>query len=125
MLINSAAGEKGYILVMAMVFTLLMSITGLAFLYLGQLERSLTRRAIHSSQSLQLAEAGVERTIWRLRNYPDWRLGPPAHLYTNELLGAGNYSVFLGPRHEHRITVTSTGRAGDRERAIRVELFER
>ncbi|MCD5391096.1 LamG domain-containing protein, partial [candidate division NPL-UPA2 bacterium] len=86
---------------------------------------SLTIRGIRSAQALQLAEAGVERAIWELRRHTDWRQEPPAHLYTDEPLGAGSYSVVLGPRSRHRITVTSTAQVKDRERAVQVELVDR
>ena len=110
---------------MALVFAVIMSITGMALLYLGQVERSLTLRTIHSAQALQLAEAGVERAIWELRRHPDWRQEPPAHLYADEPLGEGSYGVVLGPRSRHRITITSTGRVREQERAIQVELVDR
>jgi hypothetical protein len=89
---------------------------------LGQVERSLTLKAIYSSQAFQLAEAGIERSIWKLRKYSDWTLTPPSSLYTNESLGAGTYSVVLSRRSKDQVTATSTGRVGYEERAIRVDL---
>ncbi|MBT9133186.1 MAG: hypothetical protein DDT33_01722 [Firmicutes bacterium] len=102
-----------------------MLIMGLAIIYLGQVESSLTRRAILEGQALQLAEAGVERTIWKLRQHTNWTLEPPTNLWTNEPLGAGTYSVVLGPRSLHRVTVTSTGRVRDKKRAVQVDLSRR
>jgi len=120
--IDSAPGNKGYVLIMAMVFTAIMLIVGLAIIYLGQVERSLTLQAIYSSQSLQLAEAGIERTVWKLRKYSDWTLYPSTNLYTNESLEYGTYSVVLSRRSKNRVTATSTGRMRGKERAIQVEL---
>ncbi len=122
MQINSAPGERGYVLVMTMVFTTIMLIMGLAIIYLGQVERSLTRQAIYSSQALHLAEAGIERTVWKLRKSSDWTLSPPSNLYTNEFLGVGTYSVVLSQRSKNRVTATSTGKTRGKERAVQVEL---
>ncbi|MBT9148489.1 MAG: hypothetical protein DDT32_02263 [Syntrophomonadaceae bacterium] len=47
---------------------------------------------------------------------------PPTNLWTNEPLGAGTYSVVLGPRSQHRVTVTSTGSVRDKKRAVQVDL---
>ena len=124
--IKDDEGTKGYILIMAMVFTTIMLIMGLAIIYLGQVECSLTKRTIRSGQALQLAEAGIERTIWELRGHPDWAAPPPpTNLYTDESLGAGTYSVVLSQRSRHRVTVTSTGRVRGKERAVQVEVIDR
>ncbi len=120
---TNTGGARGYILIMAMVFTTIMLIMGLAIIYLGQVESSLTRRAILEGQALQLAEAGVERAIWELRRHTDWTLVPPTNLWTNEPLGAGTYSVVLILRSSDRVTITSTGRVRDEERAIRVVII--
>jgi len=60
-------GERGIILPLVLIFALLLIISGLAFMSLGIQENSLVQREISKRQAFYLAEAGLERALYDLR----------------------------------------------------------
>ncbi|MQY69998.1 MAG: hypothetical protein GH145_03930 [Firmicutes bacterium] len=62
--------EKGIILPIVLILTLILMITGLVFVSLGVQENRLVQREIKKRQAFYLAEAGVETAIWQF-NYGD------------------------------------------------------
>lgn len=64
---KSWSEEKGIILPLVLIFALLLMISRLAFMSLGIQENSLVQREISKRQAFYLAEAGLERTLYDLR----------------------------------------------------------
>ncbi|MCK4419649.1 pilus assembly PilX N-terminal domain-containing protein, partial [Candidatus Aerophobetes bacterium] len=105
--------EKGIILPLVLIFALLLMISGLAFMSLGIQEASLVQREISKRQAFYLAEAGLERALYDLRqdfekgtqNWADGEIneveidskvnegGFSSLLYNGTFLGSGSYSV--------------------------------
>jgi len=105
--------EKGIILPLVLIFSLLLMVSGLAFMSLGIQESSLVQREISKRQAFYLAEAGLERALYDLRqdfeegsqNWADGEIneieidsqvdedGFSFLLYDETSLGSGFYSV--------------------------------
>ncbi len=121
--------ESGVILPIVIILMLALTITGLAFLNAGVMENRLVRREVHKNQAFYLAEAGLERTLWNLKQdfengSGDWTddnvingvsVGDPddddwrPFEYDHTSLGAGSYVVKLKYVDEDEIWVKSTG----------------
>ena len=63
----SSKSESGVILLIVIILMLALTITGLAFLNAGVLENRLVRTEILKNQAFWLAEAGLERALWNLK----------------------------------------------------------
>jgi len=112
---KSWSEEKGIILPLVLIFALLLMISGLAFMSLGIQENSLVQREISKRQAFYLAEAGLERALYDLRqdfeegtqNWADGEInevevdskvdenGFSSLLYDETSLGSGSYSVVV------------------------------
>ena len=110
---KSWSKEKGIILPLVLIFALLLMISGLAFMSLGIQEGSLVQREISKRQAFYLAEAGLERALYDLRqdfeedsrNWADGEIneikvdsqvdedGFSSLLYDETSLGSGFYAV--------------------------------
>ncbi len=110
---KSWSEEKGIILPLVLIFALLLMISGLAFMSLGIQENSLVQREISKRQVFYLAEAGLERALYDLRqdfeegtqNWADGEIneieidsqvdedGFSSLLYEETFLGSGSYAV--------------------------------
>ena len=64
---TSFKSESGAILPIVIILMLALTITGLAFLNVRIMENRLVWRQIHKEQAFWLAEAGLERTLWNLK----------------------------------------------------------
>jgi len=134
--------EKGIILPIALILTLILMITGLVFVSLGVQENLLVQREIEKRQAFYLAEAGVETAIWQF-NYGDqpwlpWSVpwtedgdGNPTRtetLYDAQSSSVGDYEVTvfdkdaLNPLIESSGYVPNKGAEGRVEKTVRVVL---
>jgi len=96
--------KKGQVLVAVVMIVVILGISGVAFLHMASLESLQTRKEIWYFQALDLAEAGIERAMWRLSKNPNWRDG-----YESEELGNGYYTVSLRDNPGGTVLITSTG----------------
>jgi len=55
------------VLPIVLILTVALTITGLAFLNAGVMEHNLASREVYKNQAFYLAEAGLERTLWNLK----------------------------------------------------------
>lgn len=63
--------ERGSALAMAMIFTVALTISGLAFLKMGEDEVISVKRQMDKIQALHLAEGGIRRALWRMERLPE------------------------------------------------------
>lgn len=100
--------EKGYALLSAMVFLVVLLILGSSLLEQTMQELATASRAKKSTVAFHLAEAGVDYAAWQLYNNSATTL---PHTWTNTIPGAGSYSVtassYLG--RADTLTLVSTG----------------
>ena len=120
--------SKGTILTLVLVFITILSISGMAFLYISSSQRIVAINEINRIKSFYLAEAGVERTVSWLVYYPGipevnyHGYGQPfAPFSGNQYLGSGGgyYVVLVYPdmQNQHNPTnlyyiISSTGTIG-------------
>jgi hypothetical protein len=133
---RSSNSESGAILLIVIILMLALTITGVAFLNAGVLEYRLAKREDYKNKAFYIAEGGLERTIWNLKQdfvsgSEDWTDGEINGVsvddtpttddwwilnYPNPLLGDGSYEVKLkyvndptGGFKNDEIWVRSTG----------------
>ncbi|MCS7181404.1 MAG: hypothetical protein NZ891_08680 [bacterium] len=68
------------------------------------LEGVLAKKQIFYFKALNIAEAGLERAVWKLTRQPNWRSG-----WNNVLFDEGYYTVILENQSDGSILITSTG----------------
>jgi len=103
---NPWVQKEGMVLVSVIVFILILSVIGLAFLNLARTERVSAHRECHLSQAFYLAEAGVEHAIANLLDGDENNISATA-------LGSGTYEVTITGSNPY--TLRSTGRFGTPE----------
>lgn len=82
--------DHGFMLPAAMLLVVVLFLLGWGVLYLGRVEETEAIKEEHLSQAFALAEAGVQRALWKLWDDP---LG--AGGWSNEALGNGTYTVVI------------------------------
>jgi len=95
--------KKGQVLVAVVMVVVILSILGFAFLNMANLEALQVRRTIFYFKALDIAEAGLERAMWKLTKQPTWRTG-----WNNVTFGDGYYKVTLTDQSGN-VLITSTG----------------
>ena len=63
----SFKSESGVILPIVIILMLALIITGIAFLNAGVMENRLAKREVYKNQAFYLAEGGLDRTLWNLK----------------------------------------------------------
>lgn len=96
--------KKGITIVAVVMVVMILSIIGLAFLNMSGLESILAKRQIFYFKALNIAEAGLERAMWKLTKQPSWRTG-----WNNVPFDDGYYSITLTNQPDGTILITSTG----------------
>ena len=78
----SSNSESGAILLIVIILMLALTITGVAFLNAGVMEYRLAKREDYKNKAFYIAEGGLERTLWNLKqdfvnstSTPDWTDG--------------------------------------------------
>lgn len=143
---KSFHSQEGVILPIVIIMMVALTITGIAFLNAGLMENSMARRENHKNQAFYLAEAGLDRTLWNLKQDfengdKDWTNGDINGIpvdgdysekdgaspdewgvldYDNSSLGPGSYEVLLHCMDESKIWVRSTGTVKDVSRTVQV-----
>jgi hypothetical protein len=91
--------RKGFVLIVAMTFLSLLFMGGSSYLYMVTNEAKHTERQVDTQKAFFLAEAGIERAVWRVKT------NNIVNTETFQLKGAGSASNYLEDRN---ITVTIT-----------------
>ena len=127
--------EKGIILPIVLILTLILMITGLVFVSLGVQENRLVQREIRKRRAFYLAKAGIETAIWQF-NYGDqpwlpWPAtwtedgnGNPTRtetVYDSQGSSAGDYEVTVSNKDKSNPSIESTGYVPGIEAEGRVE----
>ncbi|HOK56728.1 MAG TPA: hypothetical protein PLF90_05300 [bacterium] len=100
--------KKGQVLLLVFLIVLIIGILGIGLLHMSGMESIQLRRQIHYLQALNIAEAGIERTLWKMASTPGWKDG-----YTEEVLENGFYTVLIEELPTpNRYKITSTGKVG-------------
>lgn len=94
--------KKGIALIITFAIILVLTILGSAIISRSISENNITKRYSETTQAFWLAEAGINRALYELRN--NYNLGS----ITATQLGSGGYNVTISPSGQNRI-VNSTG----------------
>ena len=121
---KSWSEEKGIILPLVFIFALLLMISGLAFMSLGIQENSLVQREISKRQAFYLAEAGLERALYDLRQdfeegSQNWADGEINEIEIDSQVDGDGFSSLL-----YDETSLSSGFYAVAVKNIRIELKE-
>ncbi|TKJ47222.1 hypothetical protein CEE34_04805 [Candidatus Aerophobetes bacterium Ae_b3a] len=127
--------EKGIILPIVLILTLILMITGLVFVSLGVQENRLVQREIKKRRAFYLAEAGIETAIWQFncgdQPWLPWSApwtedgnGNPTRtetLYAPQGSSAGDYEVTVSDKDASNPLIESTGYVPSKGAEGRVE----
>lgn len=121
--ILNISSQKGQVLALAIVFTLILSIMGGTFIKMAMDERGFSVKSTFPAKAFYLADAGIERTnAWlQTQSSPPGGTAPFDPLGGEQNLGDGNYEITIDPDDGNpgsvnkRYTVTSTGRVEDEQ----------
>ncbi|MFC2062235.1 hypothetical protein ACFLUV_06960 [Elusimicrobiota bacterium] len=123
--------NKGAVLFMVIIFSIILSVAGMAYLYMSQSERIFVRQQVNMSKSFYLAEAGYERAkAWLMINF---------HKYSNaaapfdpfggvQTLPSGSYKITVRPDPgnpgsvEKLYVISSTGTSGNIDKPLESEV---
>ena len=114
MKIRMSKSEKGIALAVVIVFACIFAIVGFSMLELAKGEIVLTKNELDSTQAFYAAEAGLARLTTRLYNEEFENIEDTA-------LGEGSYQVDVHYDEDPPYAI-STGRVGNKEKRIKVEL---
>lgn len=110
--------KKGQILLSVFLIILVMAILGMSFLSLTRMETIQIRKQVFYLQALNLAEAGIERALWKMRTSPGWIDG-----WQEQPLGNGFYSVTIEPMEtENYYRIISTGTVINVSKTVNLEV---
>lgn len=132
----SFSSESGVILPIVIILMIALIITGIAFLNAAVMENRLVGRELYKNQAFWLAEAGLERTVWDLKedieNTEEWtgwdqddvdRLEDNINGEDGSIeLGEGFYVVKLDFIDGDELLVTSTGTVKDIPRTVQIRV---
>ncbi len=107
------SARKGIVLVVALVFTLVLTILGFSVLIIAGNEITLTRKVVNKTKAFYLAEAGVEEFTARLNNGESGSIEETA-------LGEGSYLVDYYPDEDPPYAI-ATGTVRGRVKRIKVK----
>ncbi|MCM8771623.1 MAG: pilus assembly PilX N-terminal domain-containing protein [Candidatus Omnitrophica bacterium] len=96
--------KKGIALISVVMIVMILTLMGLAFLNMSGLENILSKRQNFYLKALNIAEAGLERALWKLTKQPNWRSG-----WNNISFDDGYYKVTLSDQSDGTILIISTG----------------
>ncbi len=99
--------RRGFILPAVVVIIFLLTVVGLALLEMSRGEAVLVMKDAQYLKAFNLAEAGIERALWKMADEPEWAEG-----FTDAPLGDGTYSVTVTPLGSKWYMITSTGIVG-------------
>jgi len=138
----SSNSESGAILAIVIILMLALTITGVAFLNAGVMEYRLAKREVYKNKAFYIAEGGLERTLWNLKqdfvngseDWTDgdingvtvsdpvdgWRVLGYAPSYAQTSLGAGSYLVKVKYVDKDEIWVKSTGTVEGIPRTVQI-----
>lgn len=94
--------KKGFALIVAMAFLSLLFMGGSSYLYMTTNETKQTERQLDAEKAFFLANSGIERALWRIKN------NNILNSETFRLKGSGNASNYLEDR-DINVTITSLG----------------
>jgi len=137
------SSERGAILPVVIIGAFVVTLVGTALLNAGVMERRLVTTSLEKEQAFYLAEAGLERTLWNLkqdfesgdRDWTDheingvavgqadeenWRILQYGVAPYQPELGAGVYLVELRYIDTDEIWIRSTGIVGDKSRTVQM-----
>ena len=117
------SANRGAVLIIALMVMFALFLFGVTTLTRVTSAQKTMAGGKESTQAFYLAEAGIERALWRLGHDRNWGdITPPSNLYTDEPLGEGTYTVVLKCRTKNDIQIESTGKVGNSQRTVRVKI---
>ena len=106
--------ERGIALPLVLIYTLILTITGMAFLYLGGDERTLVQRDVNSARAFYAAEAGIEYGVFQLNKL----LGEQTELTDSNNDIVDDYGIPLPDMEGFTFDVFTIEKVGDVERKV-------
>lgn len=116
-IIRGGANDRGSALVMVLLAMTVLMLLGLAFTFIASTELRVAAAYRNGLSALDLAEAGLDRSIASLKADPRWRAG-----FTNVSLGGGTYTVTASETEPGKLLLTSTGIVGSSRRVLTAKL---
>jgi len=110
--------EQGFLLVIVSILAFVLAALGIGILELCRMEGVLVAHDIHRLNAFHLAEAGLDRALWKLKTDPTWTEG-----WENQPLNDGTYTVTLEPMEQpHWYRLRSTGTSGGISKTVSLEV---
>jgi len=113
--------KKGQILLTVILVILIFSIIGVSLIHLSRMESIRIRKEIYYLKALNLAEAGIERALWKLEKFE----GAPEEYTDERNLGDGGYSVSVEKAPEvgeDWYRIVSTGKVNRIQKGVKLEV---
>ncbi|MFA5858059.1 MAG: pilus assembly PilX N-terminal domain-containing protein [Elusimicrobiota bacterium] len=128
--------NKGVVLILVIIFNVILSLTGLAFLYMSSNERIFVQDEVQRYRALYVAEAGFERAkSWLQCLSQDQKVAGEINPFNGEVIfepipaaAQGKYSVSIVPdsgnsgKVEKLYVVTSSGSVGNVIKVIKARI---
>ncbi|MEA3499634.1 MAG: pilus assembly PilX N-terminal domain-containing protein [Candidatus Marinimicrobia bacterium] len=102
--------ENGSVLGMVLIFFLVMTIIGVAFLTMASQEASLFEKQLDKTKAFRIAESGINIALWRINSGPD-------------LYGSFSNDSLSVTYDSTAMILSSTGISGSHQQTISVNLF--
>ena len=112
------AKDSGFVLAWVLMVICVLMTLGLGLLFVSQWEGVQVTQEVRYLKAFNLAEAGIERSIWELQADPMWLAG-----WQDEPLGDGTYTVTTEDLGSGWIRVRSTGSVGDVSKTVTLRVF--
>ncbi|MGB9677577.1 MAG: hypothetical protein ACPLZ9_03065 [Candidatus Ratteibacteria bacterium] len=109
--------KKGQVLLAVVMVVMILTIIGFSFLNMATLEALQVRKTLFYFKALDIAEAGLERAMWKLTKFPNWRDG-----WNNVSFGDGYYNVSLTNLSSGNVLITSTGYCRNISKQVKAEV---
>ena len=111
-------GQEGFLLIIVSIIVFVLAALGLGLLELCRMEGVLVAHDVQYLNAFHLAEAGIDRTLWKLIEDPGWSAG-----WQDQALNDGAYSVGMAALVEPRwYRVSSTGTSGVISKTITLDV---
>lgn len=120
--------ERGIVFLTVLLVGLLVTFVGLSMMDVVLVQYRRTTENVYATNALLAAEAGIEKNVYRINETGSFTGLPEEEFYNNADQGSARFSTQVTSGNEGEFSITSTGRAYDRqgnlakERSVRVTI---
>ena len=133
----SSNSESGAILLIVIILMLALTITGVAFLNAGVMEYRLAKREDYKNKAFYIAEGGLERTLWNLKQHfstdfssrwpseanPAWPAWPTGFVNGIPVIGSSSWTILYGEYDEPGSSPPEEGMLGAGSYEVKLEYI--